>query len=617
MNILNHENYYGENEKKELWRNEFLVKEPKEIAKFIERKANGNQKLYLNEIEQILKNTKEFITSGKLDDEEILGYVDKISEICKNFNLQYGDKKGLTKLCDLAKETSLQGNANIPLGYGILQDIIFESALSVKDDKIRENLIARLEKGELSSNNYLQIARSFKNENKKIEYIGYALKCEKDDKNIDFQEFETIIESIQDPINLSNAEGLFSKTQINKIREIQKAKLLDKIIIREKEVSDGEKIIVDIKMNEDNKPILKVLYDFGNGLQSSKEMDETAKRKAETLYKKAYNLKDNNNIYIEGDEEPGAKGCEKILHRLEAVVFYNNIPIYIIDERNSFIIIYNQFENGYLNEADYARNYSHNLVKNMLHELEIKGEKENTEREKIRKDFVEKSPEELAINIAEQSNRDSDLYIKKIGKIMEVVETFITSGNLNDEEMIEYVNKLGKFCKCLDAEYGDEENLFEIFTLICDSPLEGDDTYKIGGRKLYDITMQVACDLNNDNLREELISRYKVDEIASNDHIELAKAFKDEDKKIKYFGYAIDYEMNEGDLSIEDISILISSIQDPVKRAIAQELLDKEQLENLELYRKKELVEKIKRAQKEGDDLDEKIKSARYNQMNK
>ncbi len=612
MNILNHENYYGENEKKELWRKESLVKEPKEIAQFIERKANGNQQLYLNEIEQILENTKEFITSGKLDDEEILRYVDKISEICKNFNLQYGDKKGLTKLCDLAKETPLQGNANIPLGYGILQDIIFESALNVKDDKIRENLIARLEKGELSSNNYLQISRSFKNENKKIEYIGYALKCEKDDKNIDFQEIETIIESIQDPINLSNAEGLFSKIQINKIREIQKAKLLDKIIIREKEVSDGEKIIVDIKMNEDNKPILKVLYDFGNGLQSSKEMDETAKRKAETLYKKAYNLKDNNNIYIEGDEEPGAKGCEQILHRLESVVFYNNIPIYIIDKSNSFIK-YNQFENGYLNEADYARNYSHNLVKNMIDELEINGEKENTEIEKIRKDFIEKSSEELAINIAEQSNKDSDLYIKKIGKMMEVVETYITSGNLNDEEMIEYVNKLGKFCKCLDAEYGDDE----MFTLIYDSPLEGDDTYQIGGRKLYDITMQVACNLNNDNLREELISRYKVNEIASNDHIELAKAFKDEDKKIKYFGYAIDYEMNEGDLSIENISILISSIQDQVKRAIAQELLDKEQLESLELYRKNELIEKIKRAQRESDDLDKKIKSERYNQINK
>ena len=608
MNILNHENYYGENEKKELWRKEFLVKEPKEIAKFIERKANGSQQLYLNEIGQILKNTKEFITSGKLDDEEILRYVDKISEICKNFNLQYGDKKGLTKLCDLAKETPLQGNANIPLGYGILQDIIFESALNVKDDKIRENLIARLEKGELSSNNYLQISRSFKNENKKIEYIGYALKCEKDDKNIDFQEIETIIESIQDPINLSNAEGLFSKIQINKIREIQKAKLLDKIIIREKEVSDGEKIIVDIKMNEDNKPILKVLYDFGNGLQSSKEMNETAKRKAETLYKKAYNLKDNNNIYIEGDEEPGAKGCEQILHRLESVVFYNNIPIYIIDKSNSFIK-YNQFENGYLNEADYARNYSHNLVKNMIDELEINGGKENTEIEKIRKDFIEKSSEELAINIAEQSNRDSDLYIKKIGKMMEVVETYITSGNVNDEEMIEYVNKLGKFCKCLDAEYGDDE----MFTLIYDSPLEGDDTYQIGGRKLYDITMQVACNLNNDNLREELISRYKVNEIASNDHIELAKAFKDEDKKIKYFGYAIDYEMNEGDLSIENISILISSIQDQVKRAIAQELLDKEQLESLELYRKNELIEKIKRAQRESDDLDKKIKSERYN----
>ncbi len=612
MNILNHENYYGENEKKELWRKEFLVKEPKEIAKFIERKANGSQQLYLNEIGQILKNTKEFITSGKLDDEEILRYVDKISEICKNFNLQYGDKKGLTKLCDLAKETPLQGNANIPLGYGILQDIIFESALNVKDDKIRENLIARLEKGELSSNNYLQISRSFKNENKKIEYIGYALKCEKDDKNIDFQEIETIIESIQDPINLSNAEGLFSKIQINKIREIQKAKLLDKIIIREKEVSDGEKIIVDIKMNEDNKPILKVLYDFGNGLQSSKEMNETAKRKAETLYKKAYNLKDNNNIYIEGDEEPGAKGCEQILHRLESVVFYNNIPIYIIDKSNSFIK-YNQFENGYLNEADYARNYSHNLVKNMIDELEINGGKENTEIEKIRKDFIEKSSEELAINIAEQSNRDSDLYIKKIGKMMEVVETYITSGNVNDEEMIEYVNKLGKFCKCLDAEYGDDE----MFTLIYDSPLEGDDTYQIGGRKLYDITMQVACNLNNDNLREELISRYKVNEIASNDHIELAKAFKDEDKKIKYFGYAIDYEMNEGDLSIENISILISSIQDQVKRAIAQELLDKEQLESLELYRKNELIEKIKRAQRESDDLDKKIKSERYNQINK
>ena len=612
MNILNHENYYGENEKKELWRKESLVKEPKEIAQFIERKANGNQQLYLNEIEQILENTKEFITSGKLDDEEILRYVDKISEICKNFNLQYGDKKGLTKLCDLAKETPLQGNANIPLGYGILQDIIFESALNVKDDKIRENLIARLEKGELSSNNYLQISRSFKNENKKIEYIGYALKCEKDDKNIDFQEIETIIESIQDPINLSNAEGLFSKIQINKIREIQKAKLLDKIIIREKEVSDGEKIIVDIKMNEDNKPILKVLYDFGNGLQSSKEMDETAKRKAETLYKKAYNLKDNNNIYIEGDEEPGAKGCEQILHRLESVVFYNNIPIYIIDKSNSFIK-YNQFENGYLNEADYARNYSHNLVKNMIDELEINGGKENTEIEKIRKDFIEKSSEELAINIAEQSNRDSDLYIKKIGKMMEVVETYITSGNVNDEEMIEYVNKLGKFCKCLDAEYGDDE----MFTLIYDSPLEGDDTYQIGGRKLYDITMQVACNLNNDNLREELISRYKVNEIASNDHIELAKAFKDEDKKIKYFGYAIDYEMNEGDLSIENISILISSIQDQVKRAIAQELLDKEQLESLELYRKNELIEKIKRAQRESDDLDKKIKSERYNQINK
>ena len=612
MNILNHENYYGENEKKELWRKEFLVKEPKEIAKFIERKANGSQQLYLNEIGQILKNTKEFITSGKLDDEEILRYVDKISEICKNFNLQYGDKKGLTKLCDLAKETPLQGNANIPLGYGILQDIIFESALNVKDDKIRENLIARLEKGELSSNNYLQISRSFKNENKKIEYIGYALKCEKDDKNIDFQEIETIIESIQDPINLSNAEGLFSKIQINKIREIQKAKLLDKLIIREKEVSDGEKIIVDIKMNEDNKPILKVLYDFGNGLQSSKEMNETAKRKAETLYKKAYNLKDNNNIYIEGDEEPGAKGCEQILHRLESVVFYNNIPIYIIDKSNSFIK-YNQFENGYLNEADYARNYSHNLVKNMIDELEINGGKENTEIEKIRKDFIEKSSEELAINIAEQSNRDSDLYIKKIGKMMEVVETYITSGNVNDEEMIEYVNKLGKFCKCLDAEYGDDE----MFTLIYDSPLEGDDTYQIGGRKLYDITMQVACNLNNDNLREELISRYKVNEIASNDHIELAKAFKDEDKKIKYFGYAIDYEMNEGDLSIENISILISSIQDQVKRAIAQELLDKEQLESLELYRKNELIEKIKRAQRESDDLDKKIKSERYNQINK
>ena len=89
MNILNHENYYGENEKKELWRKEFLVKEPKEIAKFIERKANGSQQLYLNEIGQILKNTKEFITSGKLDDEEILRYVDKISEICKNFNMEY------------------------------------------------------------------------------------------------------------------------------------------------------------------------------------------------------------------------------------------------------------------------------------------------------------------------------------------------------------------------------------------------------------------------------------------------------------------------------------------------------------------------------------------------
>ena len=365
-------------------------------------------------------------------------------------------------------------------------------------------------------------------------------------------------------------------------------------------------------MNEDNKPILKVLYDFGNGLQSSKEMDETAKRKAETLYKKAYNLKDNNNIYIEGDEEPGAKGCEQILHRLESVVFYNNIPIYIIDKSNSFIK-YNQFENGYLNEADYARNYSHNLVKNMIDELEINGEKENTEIEKIRKDFIEKSSEELAINIAEQSNKDSDLYIKKIGKMMEVVETYITSGNLNDEEMIEYVNKLGKFCKCLDAEYGDDE----MFTLIYDSPLEGDDTYQIGGRKLYDITMQVACNLNNDNLREELISRYKVNEIASNDHIELAKAFKDEDKKIKYFGYAIDYEMNEGDLSIENISILISSIQDQVKRAIAQELLDKEQLESLELYRKNELIEKIKRAQRESDDLDKKIKSERYNQINK
>lgn len=240
-------------------------------------------------------------------------------------------------------------------------------------------------------------------------------------------------------------------------------------------------------------------------------------------------------------------------------------------------------------------------------------DKEEQERKDLwKKDFFEKTPKELAENIKHISNGNPNTYLQNIEKALQWTEDIIVAENLEDKEIINVVDKIREFCRAIDSNYSNEQDIYNEFAfLVYDSPLQGDDNYSLGAGYINEIILLAATTVYDDKIRESLVAECQ--EISSKDYISIAPCFKTDEKKIEYLQNAINYASNEEELRIDDINFLISLIRNPDKKLIAESLLSSEQKAELEKLRKRDLIQQIKNAQQEGADLDIQLKNAMSN----